>query len=128
MGKRLSESTKLIERAYRKKMKKQKWQKTIPSFKNLNIDASEAFYFKQIQIVITNLLDVDEKARFSRIHEIKPAGATYIITSVVCPFCKKPAYINFYWNSFMCFDEEHDKKIYEITRVVVDNAVPKAFK
>ena len=119
------ESVKLIEKAYRKKMKKQRWQKTLPSFKNFDIDIDEAQYFEQIRIIVTNLLDSDEKPRFSRIHSLQETGATFVFSSIICPICRKPINLNYHWNSFICNCKEHDKKIYEISKVVIEDGIPK---
>ena len=64
-------------------MRKQRWQKTTPSFRNFEIDVEEAQYFEQIRIVVTNLLDIEEKPRYSRLHSIQEAGATFIMSSII---------------------------------------------
>jgi len=125
LGSRLTEGAKLIEKSYRKKMRKQIWKKTVPSFRNFKIDVDEVIYFQQMKLVITNLLDIDEPPNYSKINTLNNTGATILITSIICPVCKKPIFLNEYWNSFICEQcEEHEKKIYEITRVVVDNGIP----
>jgi len=106
-------------------MRKQRWQKTVPSFRNFEIDVEEAKYFSQIRIVVTNLLDAEESARFSRIHSLKEAGATFILESILCPICHKPINLNYHWNCFICNCNEHEKKVYEISKVVVENGIPK---
>ena len=106
-------------------MRKQRWQKTIPSFRNFKIDVEEARYFEQIRIVVTNLLDAEEKPRFSKLHGIQESGATYIMSSIICPVCRRPVYLNHHWNGFICNCNEHEKKVYEICRVVIEDGLPK---
>jgi len=125
MTKRLTESVKLIEKAYRRKMKKQKWEKTIPSFRNFEVDYDEGQYFEQLRIVVTNILNVEEHAKYSKIHSLRGTGSTFIIESIICPTCRNPVFLNYHWNCFICNCEEHEKKIYEICKVVVNNGIPK---
>jgi len=106
-------------------MKKQRWQKTVPSFRNFEIDIEEAKYFEQIKIVVTNLLDAEEKPRFSKIHSLQEAGATFILSSIICPVCRKPISLNNHWNGFICNCKEHEKKVYEICKVVIEDGISK---
>ena len=106
-------------------MKKQRWQKTVPSFRNFKIDVEEVRYFNQLRIVVTNLLDAEENPRYSKIHSLREAGATFILESIICPVCRNPVHLNQHWNSYICECTEHEKKIYEISRVVVQDGIPK---
>jgi len=117
MGKRLNESVKLIEKAYRRKMKKERWDQTFPSFKSFKIDNHFNSHTEDLRITVTDILKIDERERFSKISNLTPHGSNYIISSIVCPICRHPALLNKHWNSFICNNPDHERKIYEITRV-----------
>jgi len=117
MGKRLSESVKLIEKGYRRKMKKERWEQTSPSFKNFKIDNHFKTHINDIRITVTDILQIKERERFSKISEVSPHGSNYLITSIICPICRNPILLNKHWNSFICDNPIHERKIYEITRV-----------
>jgi len=117
MGSRLTESSKLIEKGFRRKVKKEKWEQTIPSFRNLKIDISFKYNFESIRLIITDILHIENRPKFSKIINISPKGGTFIITQIKCPFCNKIINLNKYWNSYICESEDHEKKIYEITSV-----------
>jgi len=106
-------------------MKKQKWEKTVPSFRNFEVEFEEAQYFEQLRIIVTNLLDTEETPRYSKIHSLRCTGSTFIMESILCPICQQPIFLNYHWNCFICNCGEHEKKVYEICRVVINNGIPK---
>lgn len=125
MTKRLTESVKLIQKAYRRKMKKQRWEKTVPSFKNLGMTVKCADFTDEINLVVTNLLEIEEKAVYAKINGVSEFGSNYLISSIKCPFCHKPLIINRHWNCFICSGGEHERKVFEILRVKMPNEIQK---
>ena len=118
MGKRLSESIKLIEKDYYLKVRKEKWEKTLPTFRNLDIDISYKNKYDDLKISITNILDIEDK-RFitTKIKNISSHRSNYIISNIQCPFCGKNIKVNKLWNCYIC-ECDNDKKIFEITGVL----------
>lgn len=119
MTKALTESVKMIEKGYRRKLKKARWEATTPSFRNLDLDHEYKQGFDTIKIIVTDVLNIKQGSFYSKINSIGEKGSIVLVTSVVCPFCGKPAQLNEHWNCFFCKCNEHEKKIFEITRVVI---------
>ena len=117
MAKRLTESFKLQEKGVRRKLKKEIWEKAIPSFKNLKIDIEYKEGYEQLQLTITDILNIEERAMYSKIKNICCYGSNYLITNIQCPLCGKNIEINRHWNCFICECTEHEKKIFEIKKV-----------
>ena len=118
MSKRLTESFRLQMQATRKKARKERQEKQLPTFKNLEIPYSKV-NDKNITILVSNIMDMKEKNCKSLVLSVKAKGQTYIINSIRCPICQKPIPYNEKWNSFVCDKNEvHDKKIYEILQVL----------
>jgi len=107
------------------KVKKERWLQTVPSFRNLKIDFCYGKECKRLRIIVTDLLDIEEKNKFSTIHNVSNQGGTYVITSIICPVCKKPVSLNIHWNSYICECKEHERKIFEICKVEVPDAIQK---
>ena len=118
MTKRLSESVKLIEKGYRKKLKKERWERTVPSFKNFEIDSFYAKHYSELSLIVTDILNIESKSAYSKIRNIAPLGSNYLITSIECPICGHSISINRHWNCYFCECNEHPKQIYEIISVV----------
>jgi len=123
MGSRLTESVKLIEKAFRRKAKKERWLQTTPSFRNFKVDIEYAKNCTGLSIKVTDLLDVESKSKTSAIHDVARQGGTYIVTSIICPICNRPVSLNKHWNSYICECKEHPRMIFEICEVKVVNAV-----
>jgi len=119
MAKRLSESVKLIEKGFRRKVKKERWEQTTPSFRNLNIETHYKNDYDNIRVSITDLLDIeDTRIIVTKISNISPYGSNYVISNIECPTCRKQIKLNRHWNCYICECPEHDKKIFEIKDVV----------
>ena len=119
MGRRLTESFKLLEKDYRLKERKAKYEKTIPSFKNLSIDVHFKDELIKVRIKVTNLLNVGENPFYTTISSIKPSRSNYLITSIICPICGKKVQINKYWNCYICNCSDHNKKVFEIKKALL---------
>jgi len=118
MGKRLTESFKLQVKAMRRKLKKAKVEKQRPTFKNLDI-AYERATDKEIKIVVTDVMNTQEKERITSAVSVDPTGSTFIIKSILCPFCNKTLELNQSWGAYICpKNEMHEKKVFEICRVI----------
>ena len=109
----------MIEKGYRRKLKKERWEATTPSFRNLDLDHFRKKDYQEIKIAVTDVLNINEGAFYSKINSIGERGSMILVTSVICPFCGKPAQLNEHWNCFFCECGIHEKKILEITRVVI---------
>jgi len=118
MGRRLTEAFKLLEKEYYKKARKEKWDKALPTFKNLNIDPQYKDTYNKLIISVTNLLDTKEKSCTTKINNIAPRGTNYIITNIKCPLCNKNIKINRHWNCYICQCPEHGKKVFEINKII----------
>lgn len=118
MSKKLMESFKLQMKATRRKIKKDKQDKQLPTFKNLDIPYSQV-NDKNIGILVSNIMDVKEKDYTTLVLGTQPKGQTHIISSIRCPVCQKPVPYDERWNSFICEKcDVHDKKIYEIVKIL----------
>ena len=118
MGSRLTESVKLIEKGYRRKMKKERWEKTTPSFRNFEIDISYKRKYREIDLTITDILDIEDKRIIkSKIASIEQYGSNYLITAIDCPACGNQIKLNKHWNCFICECKEHPKKSFEISSI-----------
>lgn len=101
----------------KRKAKKDKQDKQIPNFKNLEIEHKRVDD-KNINIVITDILNADEKDYKSLVLATKKSGSTFVITSIRCPLCNKPIELNKYWLTYICQNSEHEKKNFEIKGVL----------
>jgi len=126
MAKRLTEAFKLQEKGVRRKLKKAKWDKSLPSFKNLEIDIYYKEHYEDLELSITNILNLEEKSIKTNISCICEMGSNYLITNIKCPHCGKNIQINRYWNCYICDCPEHEKKIFEISKVSIPE--PKKYK
>ena len=119
MGKRLTQSFKLLEKDYRTKVKRDRWEKDKPTFKTFNISYLFKDNFDSIRLIVTDVLNLDAPTRQTKIMGVSKKGSDYIISSIVCPICNKILVINKYWNCYFCESEEHGRKIFEITKVKI---------
>ena len=117
MAKRLTEAFKLLEKGYRRKMRKERWEKSIPSFENFKVDVSFKDSLDELKIIVTDILNVSEPKRKAKISTVSNYGSSYLINSIECPICGRILIINRHWNCFFCECTEHQKKIYEIVKV-----------
>jgi len=117
MGKRLTQSFKLLEKDYRKKVKKDRWDKDIPTFKTFDIPYTYRNHVEDIKIKVTDVMNVEAPIRKSKVITVRKRGSDYIIESIVCPLCDKILVINKHWNCYFCERGEHGRKIFEITKV-----------
>ncbi|MHA1866013.1 MAG: hypothetical protein ACTSWZ_05840 [Candidatus Heimdallarchaeaceae archaeon] len=120
MGKRLTESIKLIEKGYRQKVKKERWLETEPNFVNLKIDYSYKDCFHKLKVIVTDLLEKTETKKVTEITSIVPRGSTFLISSIKCPDCGSIIFLNKHWNAYFCCNG-HKKKIFEIVKVKEKN-------
>jgi len=117
MGKRLSESIKLIEKDYHLKVRKAKWEQTLPTFRNLEIDISYKNNYDDLILSITDILNVEDKRLITtKIKHISQYRSNYIISNIQCPCCGKNIPINKLWNCYIC-ECDGTKKIFEIKDV-----------
>jgi len=119
MGKRLTQAFKLLEKDYRKKVKKDRWEKDIPTFKTFDIPYTQRKNLDNMRLLVTDVLNVEAPLRNSRVIEVSKRGSDYIISSIVCPLCSKILVINRHWNCYFCESEEHGRKIFEIAKVEI---------
>jgi len=119
MAKRLTESFKLQMKGYRRKVKKEFWDKAVPTFKNFEIDFDYRNHIDDLQLHITDIVDVKAPIRKTKINTLSQYGATYLINSIICPVCGNIITINRHWNCYFCENDEHGRKIFEITKVGV---------
>jgi len=116
MGKRLSESVKLIMKGYRRKMKKQRWEKTLPLFRNYDIDPKYKTKAQSLRPIITDILDIEDGLHQTQVTTITQRGPKNIISHIVCPYCNRILKLNDKWNCYICECNEQ-KKIFEIVEV-----------
>lgn len=118
MGRRLTESFKLQMKGVRKKAKKDRQEKQVPTFKNLGLEYKQ-IEDKNIEIMVSDILSNTEKDLKSLVLRVVPMGSTYIVDCIRCPICNKPVDLDRRWEGFVCQKcETHEKKIYEILNVV----------
>jgi len=117
MGKRLTQAFKLLEKDYRLKVKKERWDKGIPTFKTFDIPFELRKSLEDITLYVTDVLNVESPTRESRVIKVDKKGSTYMITSIVCPVCNQILVINKHWHCYFCEDISHGRKIFEITKV-----------
>lgn len=118
MSRTLTEIFKIQIKSVRRKAKKDRQDKQLPTFKNLEIPYSKV-NDKNIIIIVSNIMDIKEEDCKTLVLNVQPRGQTYIISSIRCPVCQKPIPYDERWNSFVCDKNDvHDKKIYEILKVV----------
>jgi hypothetical protein len=118
MGKRLTESFKLQVKAMRRKQKKAKVEKQRPTFKNLDISYDRANE-TDIKVVVSDVMNVQEKERITSAVSVDPTGSTFIIKGILCPFCNRKLDLNHSWGAYICpKNDAHEKKVFEICRVI----------
>ena len=122
MSKRLSESVKLIENGYRRKMKKLRQEESLPCFRNLKIDPiykDDKEYLDKLRLVVVDLLDKSSPEKYksyvSKIKGLDESGTKIIESQIECPICKETIKLNTHWNSYIC--NVHEKMIFEIREV-----------
>ena len=120
MSKRLSESVKLIEKAYRRKMKKKRQEGNVPTFENLGVDFFYSQYpelVSKLKLIVVNLLDDQDPERYkryeSKIISTSKKGSAVLVASIKCPICGEEVKLAKHWNSFICTNS-HKKMIFEI--------------
>lgn len=120
MGKRLTESFRLQQKANRRKEKADREALEVPTFKNLDISYDFADNCKNIMVEVVDLLSKTEKdvPMITNIQTNCAQGQTYLITSIICPICKKEILLNKHWNCFICNAREHEKAIFNIINLV----------
>lgn len=82
-----------------------------------------ANYIDEFRITVMDLLGEEELKIFTKIHNVTPHGSNFLISSIVCPYCKRTVVINKHWNCFICTDKEHGKKVFEILAVEVPDVI-----
>jgi len=80
----------------------------------LNVDASRRY--EVLKIVVTNILEVDEKPHDTVIVETS-RHAVPLVISIQCPECGETLYLNKHWNGYFCSSSTHPRKVYEIQKV-----------
>ena len=108
MTTRLTESIKNIERDYKKKIKRDAYLKLVPTFRNLDISVGQKK--KDVILFVTDILNVDEKIKVSEINSLQKKGSSKLITSIICPCCKKSIELNKHWNGYICYKGPKSKK------------------
>ena len=123
MGRKLTESFKLQEKANRLREKADAEAKQIPNFKNLGIPYYMSENCKDISIIVIDILGNDKSAE-TKINTVKQSGTNFVIETIICPLCNKPIHLNKYWNCFMCNpkDNQHKKVMFDIKKVVEDGS------
>lgn len=76
-----------------------------------------------LKLKVTNLLDIEEKPLYTKINGISQYRSTYIISHIICPYCKEPIEINKHWNAYFCECKDHCKKVFEIAEVIIPDEI-----
>lgn len=116
MGRRLTESFKFQIKAYHRQSKKTDWLKTLPTFRNFDINHDDAKGNPElVSLVVTDLLKVEEKPMKTVALGFKESGSMIMIDAIRCPCCGGTLTRNTHWNCYICANKPaHDKKVFEI--------------
>ena len=118
MARKLTESFKLQAKATRRKVKADEQAKQIPNFKNLDIPYEYEENPKEISVEVIDILAKTDKLTETQVNSIQPTGQTFMISSIICPICKRVTFLNKHWNCYICDPVEHDKAIFDIKNVI----------
>ena len=98
------------QKSVTRNLRKQTWERTIPSLRNLGLGYQHDLQDSCIVLDVTNLLDVNETSKTTRIVNLKDNDT---IEKIQCPDCKQPIKLNKHWNAFLCRCD-NIKKVYEV--------------
>lgn len=110
---RTKEVLRTLQKAHRKKMKRDADEKQVPTLRNFEIGRNEDK--KYLMIYVRDLL-ADDTLEESKILSFKEKKSTKLIESIECPCCGKKILFDRRWNCFIC--KTSGKKIYEVVKVV----------
>jgi len=102
----------------KRQRKKDVEYKTIPTFKNFDIDYDRV-NDDNIEIAVRDIFDETDKGYKTVVNQVDKKGATFIISMIRCPLCGKPISLNEKWFTYLCYEcEEHKKTNFEMVGVL----------
>jgi len=102
----------------KRQRKKDVENKTIPTFKNFDIDYDRV-NDNNIEIAVRDIFEETDKGYKSLVLSVDKKGATFIISKIRCPLCGKPIQLNEKWFTYICFEcDEHKKTNFEMVGVL----------
>jgi len=113
---RTKEVLRTLQKAHRKKVKRDLDEKQVPTLRNFDLPRN--IEKEDLKIYVRNLLGDDTQFE-SKILSFKDKKSTKLIQSIECPCCGKKILFDKRWNCFIC--ESGGKKIFEVVKVVKIN-------
>lgn len=109
----LREQFKIQILSVKRQAKKDRQEKGVPTFRNLEI-SYDRVNDNNIGLVVSDILEREEKQYKSLVLATDKTGATFIITKIKCPACGATLALDKKWMCFICSNPEHKKKSFEI--------------